>query len=246
MMDFYKLELGYSGRFEWRAILRSEENNKYKIVNKLNNGDVLQIDDPIQMDLININLIEDRKDFSPFDLDFIYWANDITLDAFSPNKSACVIISSKLKELIQKYSFHTHNYHEIQLNHTEEDSFKDYYLLHILGSRMDFINYQKSSYLLKERPSRKVVEKFPNDYFFEDKQSFITKRSQLLTEKKVILDFDKVVYNVDYDILWGIPNELFICEGIKTEIENSDLQGFEVNRIKSPEYILKSEFEGNK
>ncbi len=243
-MNFYDLSVGYSNNTEWRAILEGEVNRKHQIVSTLNEGNALKLNNHFDMRLINVHLPEDRKEKKPFELDLLYWTNDLMLDAFSPRKSTCVIVSRKLKELISKYYFHEHDFYPIHLYDIDRSSYKEYYLLQIFGKRMDYIDYQKSDYVLKERPSRKIVEQISESSKFENLSSFIDKRSKYLREKNLLLDFSREVYTVNYDVLWGTPNKLRINGKIKEDIENSGIKGVELTLIKSPQYILKSEFEG--
>lgn len=240
-MEFYNLTIDNIYNQEWRAILKGEENRKYQIVNTLNNGRKLEDVEFFDMHLINIQLPEDRRDTNPLELDLIYWANDITLDAFSPNKSSCILVSLKLKELLLRYQFHEHFCYTVRLFNLDGSSFKEYYLLQITGNWFNYVDYKNSTFVLRERPSRKIVENIDGNGYFEDYDSYNEKRSDYLVNKNMFLDYGKVRLIVDYDILWGIPNQLRVNEVIKREIENFDVNGVQLTPINTPEYILKSE-----
>lgn len=197
-----------SSNREWRAILK-RENDTEGIVQKLKSNVQLDIQSPFEMNLINVRLPRDRKGYDPYDLDVVYWTDDIMLDAFKPHAAACVIVSLKFKELIKKYNFHDHNFYPVNLVSLDQSKFKEYYLLQILDKRLRFVNYELSELVVFERRPRKKLKKYDGPRIL-DLDSYFKVKSNMLRAQNLILDFERVVYTVDYDILWG-GNKSVVC-----------------------------------
>ena len=48
---------------------------------------------------------------------------------------------------------------------------------------------------------------------------------------------------VDYDILWGVTNWLYVNECVRDDIEESRINGVEISQIFEPECFTKTEYE---
>ncbi len=243
-MNFYRVQLGDQNNREWRAILRKEEDEKHGIISTLNAGNKLQFNNPFNMELVNIYPKEDRKDDKPFDLDLIYWTDDLMLDAFKPKGVTCIIVSRKFMELLREYNCHNHTFYPVHLYSPDKSVFQEYFLLQIFDKWLQFVNYKDSEYTLKEIRTRGTIDQIRGSHEFDDFESYVKRKSDYLRNESLLLDFYKAIMTVDYDILWGTMNELTVNKLIKENIEISGLRGIKFTPIKSPEYILKSEFEG--
>lgn len=243
-MKFYEVKIGENNNREWRAILTGKENNKYGVVKSINANASFELEQPLGMHLINVHLPQDRKEKNPFNLDLIYWTDDLTLDAFKPRGASCVIVSQKFKDLLFKYNFHRHEFYPINLFSIDESDCKKYYLMHIFDKRLDYVNYLESYFLLKERATGKIVNRIQGTNGINDFESYAKKKSEYLRNENLSLDFDKMVLTVDYDVLWNIPNRLLVNDKVKMDILNSEINGIELSFVSDPEFILKSEFHG--
>lgn len=243
-MTFYRVQLGDQNNLEWRAILKKEEDEKHGVIRTLNAGNKLLLEQPINMELVNVYLKEEQKEDNPFDLDLIYWKDDLMLEAFKPKGVSCVIVSQKFKELLSKYNFHDHAFYPIHLYSSDQSTFKEYFLLQIFDKWLQYVNYQESEFTLKDVRTRKIVDQINENHDFYDLDGYVDRKSMYLRNDSLLLEFSKAILTVDYDVLWAIMNELHVNDVVKNDIENSRIQGIELTPIKSPEYVLKSEFEG--
>jgi len=244
-MEFFEVKIGERNNNEWRAILKKDVDLDFGIINKLNEGLEPKIDSPIEMNLINVQLPEDQCEWNEKELDLIYWTDDITLDAFRPTNrnGSYFIISEKFKNVLNDFDLPHHFYLPIILkvqNDVPPNS-KKYFILFIVGNLVDNVNYKESSYVLetKSRP-KTIIERF-NKKSFNSKEEYFTTKSNYRRNERQLLNFDRVVLNSNFDVMWGIPNVLYVNKDVERQIRDSGIEGIDIRKIDNPTYIMKSE-----
>ena len=106
-------ELGKESRtnWEWNALLLTEENSRLDLIKKFKNNEFLNIEEPIQMLMVNVQSIKSDRKEVPFKTDIIYFGNDITYGAFSPRMSCYMIVSQRLKKILENFKLPPHQYY---------------------------------------------------------------------------------------------------------------------------------------
>ncbi len=240
-MDTYELRMSRYGNLEWKAYYLEEEEKKRGLIESMNNNDLHVSNSLIKM--LYVNTYEERSKIqeTPFSSDMIRWADDITYKAYTPNSQGYMIISKKLKAILEKYELPPHSYYKVELiNELDKTSNKDYELLHIYGAKW----YE---HLIMEECIFEYRDEYTDEVIKTQKGGF-TSYENMLEESKKASDKEDCwyylvegVFNVNYDVMWGIGNVLRISNRLKEAIEVENLNGVEcyplrTNKIKYINY----------
>ncbi|WP_299123063.1 hypothetical protein [uncultured Tenacibaculum sp.] len=259
-MKFYNFS---SEVFQWDVILNS--NQFSEVVGAIKKEQFI----PIQELPLKFELIDSYEDLSEWDgetpfMDIIRWSSDFTLGGNCPEKGgAGVIISEKVKKILEKYQLPPHRFYNIHMYCAyNKETRKDYYLFHIAGGKAgredSVMDYNKCTFKElseDEEGNRIVVNKFPEGTINTREEyveaclgqgNIITLGSYPDLERpgKVIrndLRFINRVFKHNVDVLWGVFNVIKISEEIKEELEKENIKGasfFELpeNMIRPFEY----------
>jgi len=241
-MKYYRLKTNFKENKEWQAILPPIENQALQITAKLGRQERLDINRSINMGLYNRQSDDAQKKETPFKADLIYWRDDITLGVTKPELGAYVIISSKLKVILEQFSLPRHKFYKVNLYCAEiQKSSMDFYLLFIYGYISNHTNFKKSEYTYSDLKTYEILKK---EYgAFNEKLSFSNKMKDFLRNKDILIKITRRFFTVDYDIMWGIANQLWVNEKVKEVIENNNLYGVELSVFKDFEIVPSSEYE---
>ncbi|CAL2093674.1 hypothetical protein [Tenacibaculum sp. 190524A02b] len=150
-MKVYELSVDFKSNKEWKIILGKNEDNRFNVISNIENDLELSLkkDERIKMHLINIESKENRKEI-PFNVDIIYWVDDITLNAYSPYKG--IVISEKLKKKLSNYVLPPSYFYPIDIiNSITGEINNNYYLFYIKKGIVDFTLFKKSEYVYTKR-----------------------------------------------------------------------------------------------
>ena len=226
-MKVYQLESDFNFSWEWRVILKREEDQRLSVISALNNRKKIEIanHDQIEMLLINKEEKELRKE-EPFLADMIYWTDDITLNAYNANQG--VVISTKLKDILSKYKLPKHNIYPLKIINTETlDVNLDYHLLHIYGSISDITLFAESEYTLQNIIDLTIIQK--NIGVYKDFQEFSIERKKNIRNKNIVTEITKRVIQTTYDVMPSYSNNIYVSE--KLVAEKDKLTGVVFNEL---------------
>ncbi|MAQ74808.1 MAG: hypothetical protein CL613_00580 [Aquimarina sp.] len=227
-MKIYELGIDDKTNWEWRAVLPNKEDERLKITETLNIDKPLLFtsEDVINMVLINGQSVEENRKETPFKADLIYWTNDLTLNANSPNNGC--IVSEKLLKLLRSFNLPEYHYYPINLINAEtKDISNNYFLLQIITPLHQNTDFTKSHYKYIQRRSKEIVKEEMGA--FDSFESYSEAYDKLFFENKIRIDISKRALKVKYDIIWSVINYLRIVEEVKKKILASDLNGVKVS-----------------
>jgi len=240
-MNFYKLKINRRVNKEWAVILPPMEDNSLQVTNKLNKQQELVLNSPINMGLMNRQSDETLRKEIPFQADLLYWLDDITLGASKPEGGAYVIVSSKLKHILEKFKLPPHMFYPTNIYCSEiQESSMDYFLLFIYGNIRDYTNFSKSEYTYINWNTDEVVKKEYGAFKNADEYGKIS--VDFFRNKDIKIHISRRFFTVDFDIMWGIPNTIFINEKVKAVIESINLFAIKMPSYKSFEIVPFSEW----
>ncbi|GAA3509193.1 hypothetical protein GCM10022393_21790 [Aquimarina addita] len=259
-MNFYNFRIN---AFQWKAIL--ERNQMRKVFVPIDNNEWVKEENyPVKMDLVDsYQDLSQWKGDTPFK-DVINWSSDFTIGGLTHKAGAFMIMTQKVKEILEKYNLPPHRFYPTELfcKHYKETR-KDYFVFHMIGKGVygdEYIDYLKCTFIeskrdvdykkisIKTHPEGiiKSLDSYNNIAF--GKNSFLGTYEEKLGSgeikiKRNDLDFLNKVYKHDYDVLWGLPNLLYISEEIKQELENVGITNGNFFKVK--ENMIRA-FEYNK
>jgi len=240
-MKFYNLKVNRRINKEWRVILPPSEDNTLQVTNKLSSEEKLDLNRPINFGLINTESDRSLRNETPFQVDLIYWKDDIMLGASKPEGKVFAIVSSKLRKILEKYKLPSHVFYTTNIYCGEtQTSSTDYYLLFIYDRIQNYTDYSKSEFTYIDWNTKEVIKK---EYgTFESAEEYGKVSVNYFRNKDIRIYVTRKFLTVDYDIIWGIPNTLFVNEHIKKTIEASDIYGVKFTPIKNHEIVPVSEW----
>ncbi|MEX6625613.1 hypothetical protein [Tenacibaculum salmonis] len=118
--------------FQWTININQEDYGK--VIAPMNDNIWLAKESlPIKMRMIDayedIDLWEGETPF----VDVLGWYTDITTGDIKPKKGTYIVISKKIKEVLEKYRLPEHRFYPISLHCKElKQSNSDYFLFHVL------------------------------------------------------------------------------------------------------------------
>jgi len=241
-MNFFRLKVDRRLNKEWRVILPPVEDKMLQLINIFNRGEKPIINRPINMGLINTNSEKSQRKEIPFNVDLLYWLDDFMLGTSVPD-GAYIIVSSKLKKIIEKFNLPDHQFYRLNLYCTDyQEESQDYYLLYIFGNIHQFTNFPLSEYTYYYVYTDEVIKietgGFKDaDTFFKARTALSNQLENKLDKKRASIKITKRVFTEDYDVMWGVANHLTINERIKTVIDNANLNGVDLRPFKFYEII---------
>ncbi len=237
-MEFFELKIGRKNNKEWRVVLEESENGRTQLLQKLKEDKPFSIDGPIRMKLVNTQLEEERKEKTPLSLDLFFWSDTFENNVQKP-KGSYVIISSKLKAILEKGKKPDHQFIPVELEDFNGNK-NQFFLFYIFGKRIENIDYAQSEFILKARRTKEILKTLGTGSF-QNFNDFNEARSKYLKTERALLEFDKITLTVDYDIIWGLPNVIYINSILKENVEAEHMNGVEITKIDSPQYRLSNE-----
>jgi len=231
--DFFELKRDFNTNHNSYVIL-VKKGEGIDDLHLLENG--LEKEKSIQLFLINnIDDKEFRKETS-FDLDIIYWTDDLTLSAFMPN-GTYMIVSKKLLKIILKFNLPEYLIYSINIVNLEDKTEnQDYVILSLKSKLINNVDYYKSSFKLLD--DDKKIKKVFKAGSFNNFENFKKRRSSYLFQDKGFLTFEKVVVKNHFDICWGVTNSFRISKRLKQSIEAERLKGIKLVPFKDFEVIM--------
>lgn len=224
---FFDLNPIYS---HWKiAFTKKHDEDAGYIFESLSERRMIEIENPIPMSTYSI--IKDKeqwKEPSPFDFDALSWEDDIVLGSMSFSGGiTSIIISQKFKKILENFKLPKHKLYPVHLTNIYSKESQDWFLLYMPDHPIDFFNWSSCEFKLK--PSFKDKNKIPVEYIgpkvVSSREEFANLRTKYRNEPiKKFLEFHKVAYNVEYDIMWGNPNTLIINSKLKQKIETENLK----------------------
>ena len=225
--------------FQWNIKIIREQFKKV-FVPLSNNKWVKEEDLPIKMDLIDsYQDIKYWKGETPF-VDVLSWNTDITLGGIKPKKGVNLMVSKKVKEVLEKYRLPEHRFYPVILKNKEfKEKREDYFLFHIIVDNPmignDIIDYPKCTFVeitQNHEGKNEPIKYYPEETIQSSEQllDITSGKVKLLGTYKTTygtkelisnnrLEFDNKVFKCDYDVLWGSRGWLNISEEIKKELE---------------------------
>lgn len=176
------------------------------------------------------NYYEFLPDFTP-NLDGIKLAGyarktDFVSGGFGYNLQ---IISPAAKALLEKYNLCSHLFHEMSLYIRKKKN--DYFMLHFIPDYMDYVDYEKSSFIefynwLSERgpvvPIMSKEDLFRKREIMKEKNSANTIRSNIIVMNN---EFGKL--DIDLFSILSLGANLYVSERLMNAIIESGLTGWE-------------------
>lgn len=233
-MQFFKFS---PNTFQWDVNLYSNEDYKDTIVPMNENRWIKEEILPLKMRLIDaFENLDAWKGESLF-VDVLRWYTNLATGDVEPDEGASMIMSKKVKEVIEKYRLPEHRFYPVLLYCKElKQSSDDYFLFHITVDNPligeDIIDYPKSTFVevTEDIEGNKIlVNNYPEGIIKSIAERDDLRRNTIGTYTikygskeltfKNKLEFENKVYKYDYDVLWGLSNTLYISEEIKKELE---------------------------
>ncbi len=245
--------------FQWYVNLFSDDDYEHIIVPMNKNIWIKEAVLPIKMRLIDSFENLDAWKGETLFVDVLRWYTNLGTGDVEPDEGVSMIMSKKVKEVIEKYRLPEHRFYPISLYCKElNQESNDYFLFHITVDNAlvgeDIIDYPKCTFveITEDQDGNSIiVNNFPEGAIgsLEERYNLLSnglgtfKRkygSKELTHKNK-LEFDNKVYKYDYDVLWGQSNVLFLSEEIKEALEkvgvtNGYFFELEENMIRPFEY----------
>ncbi|WP_425659839.1 hypothetical protein [Tenacibaculum ascidiaceicola] len=243
-MNIYELRTSRYGNLEWKAYYLEKEELKTGLIESITNNELYSTNIPIKMLYVNIYDDSSKMEEIPFSNDMVRWLDDITYRAFTPKGQGYMIVSKKLKSILREFTLPPHSYYTIELiDEINNISNKEYELLHIYGPKW----YE---HLIIEECVFEYRDEFTDEIIRTQKGGFRSYKDMLEESKKASEKEDcwyylvEGVFNVNYDLMWGIGNMLRINEKLKEAIENGNLKGVECFSLKKNKmkYISYNEY----
>lgn len=241
-MDIYELRMSRYGNLEWKAYYLEEE--KTGLIENMTNNELYSSKEPIKMLYVNIYDEKSKIEELPFSNDMIRWADDIIYKAYTPKSQGYMIISKKLKAILQKFELPPHSYYQVELkNKLDNTSNKEYELLHIYGAKW-------YKHLIIEECIFEYRDEYTDEVIKTQKGGFTSYKHMLEESKKASKKEDcwyylvEGVFDVDYDVMWGTGNVLKISNKLKEAIEVDKLKGVECYPLKKSkmQYVSYKEY----
>jgi len=240
-MKYFELQIDWRANKEWGVILPPMEDNALQITNKLTLQKELLLIRPINMGLMNRQSDETLRKEIPFQTDSLYWLDDITLGASKPDGGVYLIISSRLKNIIEKFRLPPHKFYPTDIYCSEiQASSIDYYLLFIYGNIKDATNFEKSEYTYLDWNTGEVIRKISGA--FKNAEEYGSTSVDYFRNRDIKIQISKRFFTVDYDIMWGYANCLRTTENLKNAIEKENLLGIKFKLHKDFEIVPFSEY----
>ncbi len=143
-----------------------------------------------------------------------------------------VLISQRLKSLLEKYSFFGIDFFPTSLIHKQK-TVDTYWQTHIYDTGLNFIDFRKTDYLLKDRDeNRKVIKKCLGQM---SKNDFIKLRETIRYPKMLFFNHISFIneMNCDYFFIRNLENIGYgvVSENLKNEVEKNSFTGLRFKRI---------------
>ncbi|WP_075340678.1 hypothetical protein [Tenacibaculum agarivorans] len=253
-MNFYELSADV---FQWEVKLAGKK--LHEVIVPINEEIFIEDKElPIKMELIDsYENIGEWEGETPF-VDIIRWSDDFTLGSTKPRGGALLIISNKVKKIIEKYNLPPHQFYpvEIKCKYVKETR-SDYFLLHMIEDKEgEIVDFEKCTF--KQLTRNEKDEKITIETYSEGiiKSRFEFTEAKMGRNERISLhkfkdyygdeydnyfEYDNQVYKYNYDVLWGTPSFIFVSEEIKRHIEeekctNSIFTEVSHNMIRAFEY----------
>jgi len=239
-MKFYELS---AKSFQWHTIL--ERNKLHEVIVPINKDQfVSEKEFPLRMELVDsYKNIKEWTGETPF-VDIIRWSSDFTLGGNKPKKGVCIIISEKIKKVLEKYKLPSHSFYPVEMScKYVKEKRNDYFLFHITGSGVidEYVDYKKctfNEYTRNEDDEKILVKKYPEGLIKNNKEyvDVLMQRSSVITTGSYEdidipgemypndFNYNNKVFKYNYDVLWGIPNVIYVSEEIKNELTTLDCE----------------------
>ncbi|GFD81146.1 hypothetical protein KUL118_40080 [Tenacibaculum sp. KUL118] len=235
-MKFFKFK---SSTFQWSINIYQED---YEDIIAPMNDNIWIKDEvlPLKMRLIDsFENFDAWQGETPF-VDVLTWYTNLMTADVEPTEGTNLLMSRKVKEVIEKYNLPEHRFYPVILHCKElQQTNEEYFLFHavvenaIVGD--DIIDYPKCTFveITQDSEGNNVpVKIYPEGFIKSSNEKIdiqvgdiellgtyeVTYGSQTFTELNE-LKFKNKVYKYDYDVLWGLSGLLYISEEIKNELE---------------------------
>jgi len=240
-MKYFELQINRRINKEWAIVLPPMEDKAVQITTNLTRQKMLVLNSPINMGLMNRQSDQALRNEIPFQADLLYWLDDITLGASKPEGGTYVIVSSRLKSIIEEFKLPPHEFYPTDIYCSEiQTSSIDYYLLFIYGNIQDATNFEKSEYTYIDWNTDEILKKVSGA--FKNVEEYGKTSVDFFRNKDIKINISKRFFTVDYDVMWGYANCLRINENLKNVIEKENLLGIKFKLHKGFEIVPFSEW----
>ncbi len=219
MKKVYKLQVDSDLFNEWKLVLSEKENKRLSVIDSIDSNEriFLKEEERIKFFLINIQSDKSLRKEKPFQSDILQWTDDITLGAFKASDG--VIISEKMKNIIEKYLLPNHYFYPLDIINSETlETRDDYYLFQVLGNKNDLTNFKESEYEYIPRRSKEVIKTQKGG--FNNYEEYSQEYDRLFFNDRIKLNITSRIIETKKDIIPGYSNNLFISEVLFKEIKN--------------------------
>lgn len=243
-MSMYNLQASEYGNLEWKAYYLREEDDKTGLIESINNKNEYISSLVIKMLYVNIYKEIEKSSEELFLSDMVYWGDNITYKAYTPYGQGCMIVSKKLKKVFEDFALPPHSFYNVELfNELNRSKSNDYELLHIHGNSWE-------ENLIIEECVFELRDDFTDEVLEVQKGGFKSYEEMLKISSKMSREEDKAyhmtegVFNIDYDVMWGVTNILYVNDKVKEAIEKESLNGVECFPFKKSmiQYVAYQEF----
>ncbi len=163
--------------------------------------------------------------------DYLSW------DIGSPD-AYCLVISPKLKSVLETLTIPKHRYYEAKINLFGK-SYK-YYVLHFIHDYLDEIIYNKSKFVVIDNIFDNYIKVLPDIKSYKDYQN----QTEIQAENLYLISSKKIHFknHINYDI-WGLDGQIIISQKAKQAIQETNISGVEMPNIKDTDMFSYLEVE---
>lgn len=217
-MEQFRFNTDSSENTEW-YIKYKVENGDLTMLNKLRHGLKLKNNEDIHFELCKID--EEQISISnPSELDLLFWKDAGAI-------AACSIISEKMKNIIEPFNIPDHSFLPIKINYGQEFINNNYFFFTIYGNVFNLINYSKSEFIKykinKTTWDYEILEHFKGKY--KTREEFSQDQKKQLKNTGNLIRLQKAYLEKEYDLIWGIPNEIRITNKVFDKLNRNNLKG---------------------
>jgi hypothetical protein len=216
-MKIFELSIDSNIHWEWKVVLSKKTDLLFKVIESIENDEeiVCNKDSKIQMLLVNIEKNIKKRRETPFQSDILYWTDDIVLDAYSPYKG--IIISKKLKNILQSYVLPPYNLYPIDIINSENLEINtDYYLFYTKDRIIDITLFNESEYTYYKK--RKEIKRSIGD--FNNYEEFNLNYHKSFNNENIKIKMTKRVVSTKNDIIPNSLNHLYVKDIFYKESKN--------------------------
>jgi hypothetical protein len=137
-----------------------------------------------------------------------------------------LIVSERLKHILEKYTMPSHSFYEISIS-SEVNRMK-YFLLHLHYDSMIELDFSKTFFRQYDLFTKKPIAINNEFLLFNSYDDFKANQKQLVTSSDSFYDSENYIYRNRYNIFWGGAFRILISEEVKKDLLQSDIKGLDI------------------